>query len=394
MLSHGNIASNVVAALEVLRYQSTDRCPPSSPAIFERMGGFYRRWRRRLDRHAELRHRRATHRGAADQVVGVPRFYEKVYARVTEAAHAPGAAQAPFFWGPRAAAAARRTTRGAPLAPVRSRRGSPTGWCLRRARPPGGRLCRVRSAPPDRRDGFATPSASDRRGLAHRISPVICLNPFDREKPGTVGPPIPGVEVRIGAEGEILTRGPHVMQGYYRNEAATRDAIRDGWFHTGDIGHLDPDGFLVITDRLKDLLVLAAGKKVAPQPLEAKLKLSPWVGEAVLLGDRRPYVVCLIVPNFVSLEAEAKTRDWAHVSRRELIERDPVRQLYQAEIDRLNADLAPFEQIKRFALIDRELSQECGELTPTLKLKRRVIAENFTAAIETLYAGHTAPAGA
>jgi long-chain acyl-CoA synthetase len=206
-----------------------------------------------------------------------------------------------------------------------------------------------------------------------------------------VGPPIPGVEVTIGEHGEILTRGPHVMKGYYRNEAATREALRDGWFHTGDIGHLDDDGYLVITDRLKDVLVLAGGKKVAPQPLEKKLKSSPWVAEAVMLGDRRPYVVCLLVPDFAALEAEAKARGWAAATRQALLERPDVHALYQAEVDRLNADLAPFEQIKRFTLLDRELSQEAGELTPTLKVRRKVVMETFASAIEELYARHHVP---
>jgi long-chain acyl-CoA synthetase len=194
--------------------------------------------------------------------------------------------------------------------------------------------------------------------------------------------------VRIGDEGEILTRGPNVMRGYFHNEAATREALRDGWFHTGDIGHLDADGYLVITDRLKDLLVLAGGKKVAPQPLEAKLKTSPWISEAILLGDRRPYVIGLLIPDFRAVEAEAKARGWPAATRRELLDRPEVHALYQSEVDRLNADLARFEQIKRFALLDRELSQESGELTPSLKVKRRVIVERFAPVIEDLYAGH------
>src|SRR5258706_5409402 len=131
-------------------------------------------------------------------------------------------------------------------------------------------------------------------------SPVICLNRPGHEHPGSVGPPLPGVQIRVGEEGEILTRGPHVMRGYYHNEAATRAAIRDGWFHTGDVGRIEPDGRLVITDRLKDLLVTAGGKKVAPQPLEARLKASPWITEAVLLGDRMPYIVALIVPDLAA----------------------------------------------------------------------------------------------
>jgi long-chain acyl-CoA synthetase len=224
-------------------------------------------------------------------------------------------------------------------------------------------------------------------------SPVICLNPLGREKPGSVGPPIPGVEVRFGDSAEILTRGPHVMRGYFRNDAATAAAIQDGWFHTGDIGHLDEDGYLVITDRLKDLLVTAGGKKVAPQPLEARLKTSPWIAEAVLLGDRRPFVVALIVPNFTGLAAEAKTRGWTFEPHGSELERAEVHTLYQSVVDGLNADLAPFEKIKQFALLERDLTQEAGELTPTLKVKRRVIMERYGPIIERLYATH-APAAA
>jgi long-chain acyl-CoA synthetase len=184
------------------------------------------------------------------------------------------------------------------------------------------------------------------------------------------------------------------MRGYFKNEAATREALRDGWFHTGDVGRLEADGSLTITDRLKDLLVTAGGKKVAPQPLEAKLKTSPWISEAVLLGDRRPYVICLIVPNFAALEAEAGARGWSTANRDELTRRPEVRALYAAEIERLNADLAQFEKVKKFELLPRELSQESGELTPTLKVKRRVITQKFSDTIERLYASGAAAAGA
>jgi long-chain acyl-CoA synthetase len=224
-------------------------------------------------------------------------------------------------------------------------------------------------------------------------SPVICLNLQGRQKPGSVGPPIPGVEVRIGEQDEILTRGPHVMPGYYNNPAATAAAIRDGWFHTGDVGFLDADGFLHITDRLKDILVTAGGKNVAPQPIEERLKSRKWVAEAVLIGDQRPYVVALLVPAFPVLESEAQARGWPFTQRRELLGRPEVRALYQGEIDRVNADLAPFEQVKSFALLDRELSQDAGELTPTLKVKRRVIMKKFGDVIESLYAGRPSPPG-
>ncbi len=406
MLTHGNIASNVAASLQVMRFESSDRCLSFLPLchIFERMGGFYSM----LASGVSIAYARNMESVAADAlevrpslVMGVPRFYEKVVARVLETAHAhPAPARALFFWG---------LGRGRAIARAHYAGRRPSllaGWLARLAGALvlsrirgrlGGRLrrCFSGSAPlsTEVMEFFYAIGIPIIEGYGlTETSPVICLNPSDREKPGTVGPPIPGVEVRIGDDGEILTRGPHVMRGYYRNESATREAIRDGWFHTGDIGHLDTDGYLVITDRLKDLLVLSAGKKVAPQPLEAKLKLCPWVGEAILLGDRRPYVVCLIVPDFVHLEAEAKARAWPIASRRELLERPDVRALYQAEIDHVNAERAPFEQIKRFALLDRELSQESGELTPTLKFKRRVITTNYAALIDSLYVGHSAPA--
>jgi long-chain acyl-CoA synthetase len=223
-------------------------------------------------------------------------------------------------------------------------------------------------------------------------SPVIAVNPLDGVRLGSVGRPIPGVEVTIDEGGEILTRGPIVMRGYYRNEAATAEALRGGWFHTGDVGRLDKDGYLFITDRLKDLLVLAGGKKVAPQPIETRLKQGRWIGEAVLLGDRRPYVVALLVPNFANVEAEAKLKGWSHADRTALVERPEVQGLFDAEVKRVNAELAQFEQIKRFTVLDREFTQEGGELTPSLKVKRRVVEERLAPAIEQLYAGHALPA--
>jgi long-chain acyl-CoA synthetase len=174
-------------------------------------------------------------------------------------------------------------------------------------------------------------------------SPVICLNRRGREKPGSVGPAIPGVEIRIGEQGEILTRGPNVMQGYFHNEAATRAAIVDGWFHTGDVGRLDGDACLFITDRIKDLLVTAGGKKVAPQPIEGRLKTSKWISEAVLIGDQRPFIACLVVPNFANLEAEARARGWKFSSAEDLLAHPDCRTIVQGPVDAVNADLSPYE---------------------------------------------------
>ena len=408
MLTHGNIASNVEGSLRVLRYQAPDRYLSFLPLchIFERMAGFYSI----LACGAGIVYAESIETVGSDALevkptimCGVPRFFEKVHARITGAAAAhPPALRALFGWALGLGDARAQAHFGRRrLAPLSALQLPLADWLvLSRIRGRmGGRLrfCVSGSAPlsPAVIEFFFAIGIPIVEGYGlTETSPVICVNPLGREKPGTVGPPIPGVEVRIGEEGEILTRGPHVMQGYYRNEAATREVLRDGWFHTGDIGHLDADGYLVITDRLKDVLVLAGGKKVAPQPLEKALQRSHWITEAVLLGDRRPYVVALIVPDFAVLEVEAKRRGWPEGPRRTLLERPEVQAIYQAELDRLNKDLARYEQVKRFALLERELSVEAGELTPKLSVKRRVVSANFAAAIEELYAGHVRVAGA
>jgi long-chain acyl-CoA synthetase len=222
-------------------------------------------------------------------------------------------------------------------------------------------------------------------------SPVIAVNLPDAMRPGTVGRPIPGVEVRIAPDGEILTRGPHVMKGYFRKPEATAAAIdAEGWFHTGDIGHLDPDGFLVITDRKKDLIVTSGGKKVAPQPIENRLKTNPFFGEIVIVGNRRNFPAALVVPNFETLEVWARQKGVPFASREELIERPEVVALYEQLLQEMTPDLAQFEKIKKIALLPREFTLEAGELTPTLKVRRRVVEEKYKDVIDRLYGGAAA----
>jgi long-chain acyl-CoA synthetase len=183
-----------------------------------------------------------------------------------------------------------------------------------------------------------------------------------------------------------------VMRGYFGDDESTRAVLKDGWFHTGDVGRLDDEGYLYITDRLKDLLVTAGGKKVAPQPVEALLKSGPWISEAVLLGDRRPFIIALLVPNFAQLESEARAHGWTFATREELIRRPEALALYQPLVDAANAGKASFEQVKRFALLPRELTAEAGELTPKLSVRRRVVLKNFEPIIDGLYAhGRVAP---
>ncbi len=217
-------------------------------------------------------------------------------------------------------------------------------------------------------------------------SPVISLNPPTGIRIGTVGVTVPGVEVRIADDGEILSRGPHIMRGYFNMPEATEQAINaDGWFHTGDIGIIDGSGYLHITDRKKDILVLANGKNVAPQPIENTLKASPYVSAAVLFGDRQPQVVALIVPDLDHLKRWAREQGFETKDVPALLKRPEVIKLYKQEIERLSGELADFERIKRFALLTREFSAEQGELTPTLKIKRKAVAANFSAELDQLY---------
>jgi long-chain acyl-CoA synthetase len=219
-------------------------------------------------------------------------------------------------------------------------------------------------------------------------SPVITCNYPGRVKPGTVGLPLEHVEVKIAADGEILTRGPHVMKGYFRKPEATAEAIeKDGWFHTGDIGFVDADGCLVITDRKKDIIVTSGGKNIAPQPIENRLKTNKFIAEVVMIGNKRNFAAALVVPSFEALLAWAKEKGMVATGREELVRRPEVVEHYQRIIDGMTADLAQFEKIKKIALLPKELTQESGELTPTLKVKRRVVEERYKAMIDGMYEG-------
>ena len=212
---------------------------------------------------------------------------------------------------------------------------------------------------------------------------AAAANPRGRVKIGTVGPHLAGVAVETAADGEILVKGPTVMRGYWNNPDATAEVIdAGGWFHTGDIGELDLQGYLKITDRKKDILVLANGKKVAPQPIENRLKTSPLIAEVVLLGDNSGTVGALVVPNYELLKAWAKEQG-RDIRKSEELAADPAAKKYvKSEIDKLSKELADFEKIKRLALLPHAFTQEGGELTPTLKVKRKVVAEKYGKLLE------------
>jgi long-chain acyl-CoA synthetase len=324
----------------------------------------------------------------------VPRFYEKVYDRVfQEVSHGPRLKQTLFRTAVRVGIESVRTGRKG----LRYRLFDPLVYKKIRAAL-GGRLRFTISGgaplPVFAGEFFHAMGVKVLEGYGlTETSPVISVNQFHRWRLGTVGPLIPGVEVRIAQDGEVFTRGRHVMKGYWNKPQETAAVLDpDGWLATGDIGELDADGFLRITDRKKDILVTAGGKNIAPQPIENSLSVSPLVDNAVLFGDRKPYVVALIVPNFETLGRWAAERGLPAATPAELIARPEVVAAYQAIVDGVNKDLARFESIKKFRLVAEAFTIAGGQLTPTLKVKRRVVEKRYAGLLTTMY--EESPSGA
>jgi len=217
-------------------------------------------------------------------------------------------------------------------------------------------------------------------------SPVIAVNTPRSNKLGTVGKPLANIEVRIADDGEVLVQGPSVFKGYWNRPDETRDAFVDGWFKTGDIGNVDADGFLSITDRKKDLIKTSGGKFIAPQPIENSLKLNPLIGTVVVLGDRRKFPAVLIAPHFPVLEDWARDNKVNFGSREELVANPKVQALYEGIVEEANANLARFEKLKRVVVIPEELSAADGTLTHTFKVRRRGIEARYSKLIDDMYA--------
>lgn len=401
MLTHGNITSNINSALQLLRISTSDSCLSFLPLchIFERMVGHFLMFCAGSVIHyatngdtvpAELKEVRPT------LLASVPRLYEKIYARVLQGmtSHS-GLTRAVFEWA-RATGetrleyrlAKRRVPIGLALGfaiadlmvfrKIRGIMGGRIRFMVSGGAPLGQDICRFFLA--------AGLPVLEGYGLTE-TSPVISVNTFAMLKPGTVGRPIPGVEVKIGNDGEILTRGPHVMQGYYNKPEATAEAIdREGWFHTGDIGLLDNDGCLRITDRKKDLIVTAGGKNIAPQPIEGMLKTNRFITNAVMLGDKRKFPIMILVPNFYTIGTWLAVKRLPSGSPEDLVKVPEVREKLEREARKSLRDLAQFETPKKFLILSRDFSIEAGELTPTLKVKRRAVEDHYREMIEALYA--------
>jgi long-chain acyl-CoA synthetase len=216
-------------------------------------------------------------------------------------------------------------------------------------------------------------------------SPVVCINSFEELRFGSVGTALESTEIAIAADGEVLIKGPQVMTGYYKDPTGTKEALQDGWLKTGDVGYLK-DRYLYITDRKKDLIITSGGKNIAPQPIENLLKRDKYISQAFVYGDRKPYLTAVLVPTIERLLEFALEKNINYNDLDDLVVHEPVRRLYEQRIAAINSELAPYETIKKFVLLPRDFSIEAGELTPTLKLKRRVIGENYKEKIEQMYA--------
>jgi long-chain acyl-CoA synthetase len=397
MLTHSNIISNIEAISTGFCFTPQDRALSFLPLchILERMAGYYTLlYHGATIAYAESLEQMPKNLAEVQPTVlmSVPRVYEKFYNRITDGIAAKtGFERRLAIWALKIADA---------YSEAKLANQSPNGvlelkykiadlLVLKKIRGRlGGKLRLVVSG------GAALPRQLGRffYGIGLTIlegygltetSPVIAVNRPDGFKFGTVGPPVPGVEVKIAADGEILTRGPHIMKGYYNKPKETSEVIdTDGWFHTGDIGEIDADRFLCITDRKKDLIVTSAGKNIAPQFVENTLKSCKYVAQIVVVGDKRKFPSALIVPNLDNLKKFANA---GKIAESDLLTDRTVLSEIQKEIDRLSTNLAPFERVKKIALLPKEFTIESGELTPSLKVKRRVVEKKYKDVIDSLY---------
>jgi long-chain acyl-CoA synthetase len=407
MLTHGNIASNVSAVIDLLPMGPTDSSLSFLPLshILERMvdylmfaAGVSIAYVETMDTIANnMQEVRPT------IVVSVPRIYEKINARITDTAmRAGGAKRAIFLWahevGDRWTTATLDGGKAGPMLALQHRIADKLVFAKVRAAV-GGRLRYFVSggaplAIEINRFFFAAGlKILEGYGLTE-TSPVIAVNTPARLTIGTVGAPIPGVEVKIAGDGEILTRGPHVMKGYFNHPEATAEVIdADGWFHTGDIGTLE-NGLLRITDRKKDIIVTAGGKNIAPQPIENRVKANKYVAQAVMIGDRRKFPLILVVPNFDQLERWAVHKNIAFKDSRDLISNPLAKAKMEREVIGELAEFAHFEKPKKVVLLEQDFTIDSGELTPTLKVKRRTVDRKFRALIDAAYTAEESRAGA
>ena len=411
MLTHRNFIANYQGSRQRIRIHDKDlvlSCLPLSH-VFERLAGYYYP----AAYGASIAYAESLATVAEDIrkvcptiMMAVPRFYEKTYARIFEEVQkAPGWKQRLFHW------AVRRGTRTAQMK-IRGRR-VPLGLAFSNGLAKALVFGKIKQAMGGRIRFFISGGAPLSKELARffyaadililegygltETSPVIAVNAVDDFKFGTVGKPIPGIRVKIADDGEILTSGPCVMKGYYNDPHATAECIRDGWFHTGDIGLFDEDGFLHITDRKKDIIVTAGGKNVSPQNIEVRILADPLFTQALVHGDKRPYLCALLVPERQAVLRYAREKKIGaasgnvsgdtspDTSYEQLLEHHEIQSWIRERLRARMEGLASFETVKAFILLAQEFTPAAGEMTPTLKIKRRVIMKKYQREMDELY---------
>ncbi len=399
ILTHSNFTSNVKTVSGLLDLRETDTVFSFLPLshVFERTVTFGY-----LYNGCTIGYAGSTETIADDiykikphVFASVPRLFEKIYAKIMDGVLTGSALKRKIFYG------AIKTGKTYSQKKLTNR---PISLFLRSKRFIADRL--VFSKITDRIGGrvrfcvsAAAPLAKDIAEFFHAVglvilegygltetSPCNTMNTMESLKFGTVGKPIPGVKIRIAEDGEILTQGPNVMKGYYKNLDWTNDVLKNDWFYTGDIGFFDADGFLVITDRKKDIIITSGGKNTAPQPTENMLRMSPYISNAVVIGDRRKFLSALIVPDFDKIKEYARNNNISYTGLKDLVKNSLIVKFIETELEKYTSKLSAFEKIKKLALLDRDFEIEKNEITPTLKIKRKIIAQNFSTLIESLYA--------
>jgi long-chain acyl-CoA synthetase len=408
MLTHGNIVSNILASLNVLPLFEGDRGLSFLPLthIFERMAGHYALW------HigATIYYAESVNTVAGDMLLArptvlcsVPRIYEKIHQRIQDSIEASGLLKKLIFrWAMKVGKEA--------VSYIYEDKPLP-GWLAFKYRLAGKLVFKKIHQRTGGKLRFAVSGGAPLAGSLMEFfwiiglpilegygltetSPVITVNRMNAVKPGSVGIPLYETWngrpfMKIAEDGEILCSGPNVMLGYWNNPKATEEAIdADGYFHTGDIGQLDERGRLKITDRKKELIVTSGGKKVAPQPIENDLKTDKYIAQAVLVGDQRNFITAIVVPNFPSLERWAGYKKLHYRNLAELVTNPLVYAKLMSRVEKINLSLSNYERIRKIAILDHELTVEGGQLTPSLKVKRRIVNEMYGGLIEGLYETH------
>ncbi len=400
VLTHGNFLSNIEAVISVIDLYSEDTYLSFLPLshVFERMAGHF------LSNHqgATVAYAESIDTVAENMLeirptvmVSVPRLYEKIYARIIENVEMGSPVKRKiFYWSigvgrkyvhhimkkqpiPFALNARFKIAKKLVFDKLSERVGGQLRFFVSGGAPLSAEIAEF----------FASAGLIILEGYGlTETSPVISVNLLDNFKFGTVGPPLPNVEVKIAEDGEILTRGPHVMVGYFKKEEATKEVIdEEGWFHTGDIGLIDEDGFLKITDRKKNIIVTSGGKNIAPQPIENALTTTQYIEQAVVIGDKRKYCTAIIVPALEAVKNWAAEQGKTVNTYDDLLKLEGLRELIRQEIDKVNTNLARYETIKDFIFAKEPFSIDSGELTPSLKVKRNVVEQRYRQEIDQMY---------